>query len=191
MKKITRNIFSASLKSNFILFNFSYTAERTKNMKNKSAKTEDEIILDTVKNHAISQQNDLVQVLESLGVEIPQSSLSRRLKKLGIAKINNQYTIIGARPQVLCPILNIKISPPNIIVLHTLPGHANSLAIQLDEKISFDATTPSQKEYDTLCGTIAGDDTVLVLSDGSKKGLEKLKKAILTDFFVEAVESKF
>ena len=155
---------------------------------NKNQKTEDDIILEAVKSKNISHQNELVDILKSLGVDIPQSTLSRRLKKLGIAKINNQYTILGTRPRIQSPILSIKVSMPNIIVLHTLPGHANSLAIQLDEKISFEAKNSLQNAYSTLCGTIAGDDTVLVLSDGSKNGLEKLKKEIEEDFIIEETD---
>jgi transcriptional regulator of arginine metabolism len=155
---------------------------------NKNMKTEDDIILEAVKGKIITHQNELVAILKSLNVDIPQSTLSRRLKKLGIAKINNQYTILGTRPRIQNPILSIKVSMPNIIVLHTLPGHANSLAIQLDEKISFESKNTLHDAYSTLCGTIAGDDTVLVLCDGSINGLEKLKKEIEEDFIVDETD---
>ena len=46
---------------------------------------EDRIIVDTIRGQKISQQNELVEKLKKLGIDIPQSSLSRRLKKLGIA----------------------------------------------------------------------------------------------------------
>jgi transcriptional regulator of arginine metabolism len=151
---------------------------------NNNFKSDDDLILEAVRNQNITHQNELVAILKSLGRDIPQSTLSRRLKKLGIAKINNIYTVIESRPRTQVPILNIKLSLPNIIVLHTLPGHADTLAYQLDEKISFDNNTPQNSPYKTLCGTIAGDDTVLVISDGTNSGLEKLKKDIEEDFVI-------
>lgn len=152
---------------------------------NNNFKTEDDIILEAIKNRDITHQNELVAKLKSLGLDIPQSTLSRRLKKLGIAKINNHYTVIDSRPKIQSPILSLKLSLPNILILHTLPGHASTLAIQLDEKISFETTHSSDAPYSTLCGTIAGDDTVLIISDGSKNGLEKLRKEIEEDFIFE------
>ncbi len=146
---------------------------------------EDKVILETIKNQKISQQQELVDKLKKRGIDIPQSSLSRRLKKLGIAKINSFYTVVGQISKLQSPILNIKISQPNILVLHTFPGHANSLAIIIDEKISFESTDSLENGYKYLCGTIAGDDTVLVLSDGSTGSLLKLKTQIESDFMLE------
>ena len=80
------------------------------------------------------------------------------------------------------PILDIKVSQPNILVLHTLPGHANTLAIVIDERLSFEGKTELDNGYKHLCGTIAGDDTILVLADGSKDSLLKLKAQIEEDF---------
>ena len=147
-------------------------------------KSEDDLILEAVKNENITHQNELVAKLKSLGLDIPQSTLSRRLKKLGIAKINNLYVVVESRTRMQVPILSMKVSQPNIIILHTLPGHANTLATQLDEKISFDTNLPTDTPFSTLCGTIAGDDTVLLISDGTKNGLEKLKREIEEDFIV-------
>lgn len=151
---------------------------------NNNFKSEDDLIREAVKNKNITHQNELVAKLKSLGLDIPQSTLSRRLKKLGIAKINNSYTVIESKQRMQVPILSIKISQPNIIILHTLPGHADTLAYQLDEKISFDDKISPNSTYSTLCGTVAGDDTVLVISDGTKNGLEKLKREIEEDFSI-------
>lgn len=143
---------------------------------------EDRIIVDTIRGQKISQQNELVEKLKKLGIDIPQSSLSRRLKKLGIAKINNYYTVLDQFTKTQSPILDIKVSQPNILVLHTLPGHANTLAIVIDERLSFEGKTELDNGYKHLCGTIAGDDTILVLADGSKDSLLKLKAQIEEDF---------
>ncbi|WGL59059.1 hypothetical protein QEJ31_11065 [Pigmentibacter sp. JX0631] len=151
----------------------------------QNTQQEDRIIVDTIKGQKISQQNELVEKLKTLGIDIPQSSLSRRLKKLGIAKINNYYTVLDQFTKTQSQILEIKLSQPNILVLHTLPGHANSLAIVIDEKLSFEEKSGIENGYKYLCGTIAGDDTVLVLSDGSKDSLSKLKAQIAKDFLFD------
>ena len=44
----------------------------------------------------------------------------------------------------------------NLVVLKTAPGHANSLAVALD-----------QADWPEVVGTIAGDDTILVVTPDS------------------------
>ncbi|WP_186645680.1 ArgR family transcriptional regulator [Fluviispira vulneris] len=153
-------------------------------MKN-TEKKDDEVILDLIRTEKIAHQQELVAKLKKLGLSIPQSTLSRKLKKLGVVKVQNCYKILNSSTKTLVPIFEIKVSPPNILILHTLPGHANSLAFQLDQKIMHGTNNAVKSRYDSLMGTIAGDDTVLVISDGTKKGLEKLLEEIEMDFEVE------
>ena len=144
--------------------------------------SEDATILDLIQNQKIAHQQELVEKLKALGVHIPQSTLSRRLKSLGIAKIHNYYQIIDLKKPVGVSVLSLKVSFPNLIVLHTLPGHANSIAFQLDQKMDANKNSSLKKSYQFLLGTIAGDDTILLISDGTKEGIEKLKKEIEKDF---------
>ena len=71
--------------------------------------------------------------------------------------------MVGQISKLQSPILNIKTSLPNILVLHTFPGHAKLAHIVIDEKFPLKILIP-QKMATLFCGTIAGDDTVLVLS---------------------------
>lgn len=118
-------------------------------------------ILSIIQNHEIVEQLDLQKILKERGHEIPQATLSRRLKKLNIAKIAGIYKIIDLNMPNLPLVLNLQVSEFGLIVLHTQPGNANSLAYYIDQKyVSYHAR---QQKNSGILGTIAGDDTVLLI----------------------------
>ena len=113
----------------------------------------DALLLKLVKSHDYSEQADLQTALKANGVEIPQATLSRRLKKLSIVKVDGFYQIIQQR--VLNPITNITALLPNLVIINTLPGHANSIAYLIDKEFV-------ANQLYGITGTIAGDDTIFV-----------------------------
>jgi transcriptional regulator of arginine metabolism len=130
----------------------------------------DHHILDIIQNQSISEQKDLQKSLQDRGYSMPQATLSRRLKALKIVKIEGIYTTIKGNSTSLPSILNISCSDMGIMVLHTLPGHAQALAYFLDQtyvRSSFKAKRP-------ILGTLAGDDTVLVILKSKKEIQEVL-----------------
>ena len=133
-------------------------------------------ILNIIQNQPIREQKELQAKLKKNGYKIPQATLSRRLKKLNIAKVGGVYKIIELVKPVSLAVLNMQISDLGLIVLHTHPGNANSLALFIDQKY-VDLTGSSSKKT-AILGTIAGDDTVLVITKNqreAKKVLEILK----------------
>lgn len=121
----------------------------------------DDLILTIVQTEAISEQSDLQRSLTKRGYDIPQATLSRRLKKMKIAKVAGVYKVIDYHQPGLPLVLNIQASDFGLIVLQTHPGNANSLAYYLDRKyVSFSVREPSDSG---ILGTIAGDDTVLLI----------------------------
>lgn len=136
-------------------------------------------ILNIVQNQEIYEQNELQAKLKERGYDIPQATLSRRLKRLHIAKVSGTYQIIDFNQPHLPIILNMQVSEFGLIVLHTHPGQANSLAIFLDQK--YVTYAPKNPKNSGLMGTIAGDDTVLLITKG-KKDLEKFLKLIQEEF---------
>jgi transcriptional regulator of arginine metabolism len=118
-------------------------------------------ILNIIQKEEVREQSDLQELLKSRGFDIPQATLSRRLKKLNIAKIGGIYKIIDLGTSNLPVVLNMQISDSGIIVLHTHPGNANSLAAYIDHKY-VDFSKDDAKNSGVL-GTLAGDDTVLVV----------------------------
>jgi transcriptional regulator of arginine metabolism len=98
----------------------------------------------------IADQGEWLARLAAQGHELTQSTLSRRLKRLGIAKVQGRYRRTEAGVQTL-PEVSVTEVPPNLLVLHTAPGFAQALGLSLDAD-----PVPGQM------GTIAGDDTVFV-----------------------------
>lgn len=136
-------------------------------------------ILNLVQTHRIEEQSELQELLKERGIEIPQATLSRKLKKMKIAKVAGVYTNVQFNMPILPTILNIQISETGIIVLHVHPGHASSLASYFDQKyVSFSMQNP---EDSGILGTIAGDDTVILIIR-SKAVLPNVLTIIQEDF---------
>lgn len=130
------------------------------------AKVLDDHILAIIQNEKISEQTELQSRLKKRGLKIPQATLSRHLKKLNIAKVAGIYKAIDFTMPHLPQVLDLRVSEFGLIVLHTHPGHANSLASYLDQKYVIHAESG-------LLGTLAGDDTILLITQ-SKHALKKV-----------------
>lgn len=118
-------------------------------------------ILSIIQKNSIREQTDLQQHLKRSGYEVPQATLSRRLKKLKIAKVSGIYQLIDFNQVHLPIILNVQISEFGLVVLHTHPGQASSLAYFFDRK--YVNYMPLENKASVILGTIAGDDTVLLI----------------------------
>lgn len=136
-------------------------------------------ILNILQNQDVAEQSELQSFLAERDYEVPQATLSRRLKKLNVAKVGGFYRILDYNQPHIPIVVNMQISEFGYVVLHTHPGCANALAIYLDKLyVSF---SPRTNEERLLMGTIAGDDTVLLMVKNSE-GLEKLITLIEEDF---------
>ena len=105
---------------------------------------------------------------------MPQATLSRRLKKLNIAKVSGIYQII--KQSTLNPIIKITEVSPNLLIINTIPGNANSVAYIIDDEFV------SDQLYGIL-GSIAGDDTIFVAVNPKQfdVAVEQLKKFFQKD----------
>ena len=110
----------------------------------------DALILQLLADAPISDQGDLLARLAALGCELTQSTLSRRLKRLGVQKVQGRYRREEPNPKAL-PEVTLREAPPNLLVLRTSPGFAQALGFSLD-------ADPVEGQM----GTLAGDDTVFV-----------------------------
>ncbi len=110
----------------------------------------DALILHLLEASPIADQGDLMVRLAAEGHDLTQSTLSRRLKRLGVQKVHGQYRRVEAGIQAL-PEVTLREVPPNLLVLRTAPGFAQALGLSLDAD-----PVPGQM------GTLAGDDTVFV-----------------------------
>jgi transcriptional regulator of arginine metabolism len=120
-------------------------------------------ILKIIRTSNVHTQEELVAALKAVGIPAAQVTLSRDIRELGLVKTQDGYRQIV--PESSGPSLatvaaeflqDIRVAQ-NLVVLRTAPGHANSLAIALD-----------RAAWSEVVGTIAGDDTILVVaSDNS------------------------
>lgn len=139
----------------------------------------EDLILSIIHHEAIAEQSDLQESLRKRGHDIPQATLSRRLKKMNIVKVNGFYQPLDYKQPGLPLVLNIQHSDFGLIVLQTHPGNANSLAYYLDRKyVSFNI---QQESLSGILGTIAGDDTVLMIMK-SKTAQEQILALLHEDF---------
>lgn len=137
-----------------------------------------------ISTEKIQNQNQLLERIEALGYSMTQSSLSKRLTKLRVKKKHGIYELSNTVEVGLRGLLKrIDEAPPNLLVLHTPPGHAHALAYQLDYISANDPssvaslTEVEDTGFSEIIGTIAGDDTVLVVTSPEK--LDELKEKLL------------
>lgn len=119
----------------------------------------DELILKIIKDEKISSQEALILKIKEIShVHIEQSALSRKLKKLNIEKENGIYKVKEKKSFFSKQVIkHINISEPNLIIIRTVPGIANSIAIIIDNEIEVKSQAVSE-----IAGTIAGDDTIFI-----------------------------
>ena len=134
-------------------------------------KISNQAILDVLTHEKVKDQSELVTKLANKGYDITQASLSRRLKKLGVTKLEGVYKPpVSAKTNRYSEVIkSIKIAKPNFIVIRTVPGHANAIAFRLDQIIDGKQLGTFDSNLSCMVGTIAGDDTILVILNEPKK----------------------
>lgn len=120
-------------------------------------------ILKVIRKKEIYTQDELAKELGLLGVPATQVTLSRDIRDLGLVKTPEGYRQLPTKTANRSDLANVAEEylqdirmAQNLVVLRTSPGNANTLAIALD-----------REELDDVVGTVAGDDTVLVITPDS------------------------
>ena len=127
-------------------------------------------ILDVIENYEIETQDDLAERLRQSGMDVTQATISRDIKELRLVKVlstngryrysamnsdagnmNDRLLIIIKEAYVSCDYAN------NILVIKTLPGMAQAVAATIDSL-----------GWNDIVGTIAGDDTIMVVCRAEK-----------------------
>lgn len=121
-----------------------------------------------VERDAVHSQEELRQRLRRLGFDVTQATLSRDIKELGLVKraADGAYQAAGATASAPATaaaavvalaralgefLLSLDVAQ-QLVVLRTGPGQAQLLAIAID-----------RAHMEAIVGTIAGDDTILVI----------------------------
>jgi transcriptional regulator of arginine metabolism len=147
------------------------------NSKSVSARRSKAISL--IKAGLIHSQSDLVKLLKKAGFEVTQATASRDLEEIGAVRGRNAegdsvYVITSSSDGAIAKsmplpadlILSVEASG-NLAVVRTPPGGAQYLASTLDNS-----------GIKSIIGTIAGDDTVLVVSKKAMGGADLAKELL-------------
>lgn len=130
-------------------------------------------ILKLIRTRRITTQEELAQELGKQGIAATQVTLSRDLRDLRLVKTREGYQEMA--PEETGPgfallaaefVLDVLIAQ-NLVVLKTSPGHANSVAVALDHD-----------GWPDVVGTIAGDDTILLIAPDNPTA-EKIQEKLL------------
>jgi transcriptional regulator of arginine metabolism len=133
-------------------------------MTNKQARQS--AILDLVAGHVVGSQEELRRLLLGQGMEVTQATLSRDLRDLGLARVptedGGRYVLPESHgadedkpllgnllPQLFSGIDGVG----ELIVLRTVRSGAQPIAEAID-----------QEGFAEVLGTIAGDDTILIVT---------------------------
>jgi transcriptional regulator of arginine metabolism len=113
----------------------------------------------------ISSQEELLDELKGTGISCTQATLSRNLRQLRVIRIPSEkggykYALSENSKQLpamrsdlnVISVIKSIIEARGVILLKTLPGHASSTAFIIDNAGRYE-----------IAGTIAGDDTLLIV----------------------------
>lgn len=124
-----------------------------------------ERILELIREHEVSTQEQLLDLLKQSGFNVTQATVSRDIKALRLVKtLTSKGEYIYAASKIENNNLSSKFDTLlvesalkidfvlNQIVIKCYPGLANAVCAALDSQ-----------HFDGLVGTLAGDDTILVI----------------------------
>jgi transcriptional regulator of arginine metabolism len=118
-----------------------------------------------ISDESISTQDELLRRLKGKGIRCTQATLSRNLRQLGAGRIPNgaggyKYSLsenirsLANSPVKLniVPVIQDIVEAKGLMVIKTIPGNASNTAFFIDGTGRYE-----------IAGTIAGDDTVLLI----------------------------
>ena len=129
-------------------------------------------IKELIHTHKVRTQDELGHLLGKAGFEVTQATLSRDIAEIPLIKKGGTY-YDGSSGSPSLPaqlILGVTLSPPNLLLLQTPPGLAQSTAYQIDGA-----------KLKGVAGTVAGDDTIIVAAKADQS-LKEVKQSILKLF---------
>jgi transcriptional regulator of arginine metabolism len=139
-----------------------------------------EAIRQIVGSRAVGSQEELRKLLRQRGWDVTQSTLSRDLREMRLARVPSpdgvRYALTDTGESehrmmldVLLPqLFNGVDGVGELLVLHTLRGGAQTIAEAIDEE-----------DWPDVVGTIAGDDTILIICR-SAAARERLTRRLKT-----------
>ena len=144
-----------------------------------------------IKKHQVFTQDGLLKHLKHAGIRVTQATLSRDIQEMGVIQVPG----LSGRYYQMPSAANIPVAPAelirrfngyvatikhagNLIVVTTLPGEASGAARLVDGL-----------NFREVLGTVAGDDTFLIVAD-SNKSVNKILKTLTPTNTVGIRDSK-
>jgi len=113
----------------------------------------------------VTSQAEIISRLKRNGIKCTQATMSRSLRQLGVVRVPDgkggyRYAIPSSEPEKSDPVKGFElvsvirsiIEANSMLLIKTSPGYANSVAVTIDNAGRYE-----------IAGTIAGDDTLLVI----------------------------
>lgn len=125
-------------------------------------------ILELIDQEAVASQEELRLKLSTLGIEATQATISRDLKDLGLVKRAGDGAYVRPGIERSSPATEEQLRKAigttvrglervdAMVILRTDPGQAQSVAVLID-----------RVKLEEVAGTIAGDDTILIICRGA------------------------
>jgi transcriptional regulator of arginine metabolism len=124
-------------------------------------------ILDLAHQGPLPNQQELVRVLSRRGFQVTQATLSRDINELRLVKTAEGYILpngdgpvepLPAVSRVVREFVREVRRAQNLLVIKTIPGSAQPVAVAIDAE-----------GWEDVVGTVAGDDTILIITGNNKK----------------------
>lgn len=134
-------------------------------LRRPSKRERQEAIVALVRGRAVRTQEEIVAALHASGLDVTQATVSRDLRDLGLARVHEpggaRYVVTdtaasASAPPRLRSVMREHVRSMEFVghlgVIRTRPSSAPLVAAAID-----------QSHFDEVAGTVAGDDTVLVV----------------------------
>jgi transcriptional regulator of arginine metabolism len=135
-------------------------------------------ILEIIENYEIETQDELAEKLREMGMDVTQATISRDIKELRLVKVltpggKYRYSVMNTdtgnmNDRLLVIIKEAFVSSDyanNILVIKTRPGMAQAVAATIDGL-----------GWSDIVGTIAGDDTIMIVCRAEKIAEDLMEK---------------
>lgn len=130
-------------------------------------------LLEIVTKIEVNTQEELIKLLETQGIVVTQATVSRDIKELGLIKTSGkvkkyryarvrdrQHDSVKLLSLFKAAVISIEIAQ-NLLVVKTLTGNGGAVAATIDAQ-----------GIPEIVGTLAGDDTVLVVTADNEAAIK-------------------
>ncbi|MBQ9781282.1 MAG: arginine repressor [Clostridia bacterium] len=142
-------------------------------------------IIDIITSNEVETQDELIAHLRDEGFEVTQATVSRDIRELKLTKVmtgRGSYRYIQSTvdqdtkglhlSHALSDAILQVASAENLVVVHTYPGMAQAIALEVDHL-----------KHPKILGNVAGDDTILIVASEKHSAdiiSEEIKELIRT-----------